>query len=419
MFGWSELALRSLSAIVAACAIIAGGLLVRRLFGTRAALTTLPFLGFAPFLLRYGFEIRMYALASLIGILATYVLVIAYQTKPGRYQWALYGLYSVLVALGIYTLYSLAFLWIAHFVWLFWMTRYQKKSLLKAPWIRAFALSVLLFLPWLPAFKAQLSNGALAAIAQQVNMDNLIGIVSFGFVYQPTWQLNGIMTLIVLFAVVVMAYFTIRAFKVIPEKDKPYLVLLAMYLLVPIVLVTLISLVRPLYVERYLAHVVIGGYLFVGVITWLNLQKASIKTWLIGGGLLSVMLIGVVQLSWAGNFNFQRLQTPAIKQAVASIPACDKGLTVFAADPYVAIELAYYLPNCQINFYSQTASLGGGYAPLSDSPLRVVDPARELSSSRKIYYSYYGQPESRMPPGLHRTASAVYGAMTVTTYSAE
>jgi len=419
MFGWGEFALRSLSVIVAACAVVTGGLLVRRLFGTRAGLVALPFIVFAPFLLRYGFEIRMYALASLIGILATYVLVIAYQTKPGRYQWLLYAFYGVLVALGVYTLYSLAFLWVTHLAWLIWMTRRDKQELIKAPWVRAFALSILLFLPWLPAFKSQLGNGALAAISQQVNMDNLIGIISFSSVYQPTWQLNGVMTLVVLFAIVVMTFFTIRAFKVVSKKEKPYLILLAMYLLVPVILVTAISLVRPLYVERYLSHVVIGGYLFIGVITWLNLQKVSIKKWFVSGGLLAVMLIGVVQLAWTGNFNFQRLQTPTVKQAAASIPACDKGYTIFAADPYVAIELSYYLPNCQINFYTQWSNLTGGYAPLADSPLRVVDPARELSSSRKIYYVYYGQPESTMPSNLHQVSSAMYGAMTVAAYSAQ
>jgi len=103
LFGWSEFALRSLSALAAGGAVVTAGLLVKKLFGVRAALVALLFVAFAPFLLRYGFEIRMYALASLIGIAATYVLLLATEAK-GRRQWLLYGFYAVLVTLGVLTL---------------------------------------------------------------------------------------------------------------------------------------------------------------------------------------------------------------------------------------------------------------------------------------------------------------------------
>lgn len=419
IFGWSELALRSLSVIAAGLAVFVGGLFVRRVFGIRAALVTLPFIVFSPFLLRYGFEIRMYSLASLIGILATYVLVIALQTKPGRYQWLLYGLYGVLVALGVYTLYYIALLWITHLIWLIWLARRQKQPIMSSAWVRAFALSVILFLPWLPAFVSQVGNGALAAIAQPLTIDNLAGIVSFAFVYQPAWQLSGLVSLLVLFVIIAVTIFTKRAFKIVTEKQRPYLILLVMYFLVPISFIALVSLIRPLYVERYLSQVILGGYLFVGVIIWLNLKRASKKVCYVAVGLFITMLVGVAQLAQVGNFNFQRLQSPMIKQAAQTMAECSKGTTIFAADPYVATELSYYLPSCQINFYSDTSVLKGGYAPLSNSPLRVADPARELSLSRKIYYVYYDQQKSAMPSELHQSAIASYSGLTVATYSEE
>jgi hypothetical protein len=108
-----------------------------------------------------------------------------------------------------------------------------------------------------------------------------------------------------------------------------------------------------------------------------------------------------------------------IKQAAPMLADCNKGTTIFAADPYVATELSYYLPSCQISFYSDTAILKGGYAPFSNSSLRVADPARELSLSRKIYYVYYDQQKSVMPADLHQSALTSYGSLNIATYSEE
>lgn len=418
VFGWGEFALRSLSVLAAGLAILFAALTAKRMFGAKVAITALPFIVLAPFLLRYGFEIRMYALASFIGIAATYVLIRALQTKQGREQWLLYGLYAVLVALGTYTLYYTVLLWVTHLVWLVWVSYRGEQSILRAPWLQAYGLSVLLFLPWLPAFVSQLGNGALAAISQPMTIDNLVGIVSFEFVYRPSWQLGALLSLVVLFVIVVLMVFVVRAFKKVPTKQRDYLALLAMYVAVPIAAVTLVSLLRPLYVERYLAHIAIGGMLFVGVIVAMNLQKAQFKTKTVVGLLVVILLAGVVQLASVGNYNFQRLQRPMTKQA-ALVPKCNANASVFAADPYVAIELAYYLPDCHIYFYSQTATLKGGYAPLSDSPLHVSDPSKELSSNRTIYYVYYGDQNVKMPASHTQTSLAEFDALRVATFSAE
>ena len=217
LFGWSEVALRSLSVLAMGGAVIFAGLLVKRLFGVRAALITLPFVVLAPFLLRYGFEIRMYSLASLIGVAATYVLVSALSAK-GRKQWVLYSIYAVLVALGVYTLYYLALLWVAHVVWLLWLWRREKRPLAKAPWLLALAGSVVLFLPWLPTFISQVGNGALAPISQAMTLENILGIISFGFVYQPVWQLTAAVSLLVLFVIITASYVVVRAFKAADKK---------------------------------------------------------------------------------------------------------------------------------------------------------------------------------------------------------
>jgi len=419
LFGWSELALRSLSVFAAGGAVAIGALLVRRMFGARAALAVLPFVAIAPFLIRYGFEIRMYALASLIGITATYALVRALETKDSRRQWRLYMLYAALVTLGMLTLYYTAVLWIAHVVWLVWLARSKKQPVMKQRWWLAYIGSALLFVPWLPTFVGQLSNGALAPISQALTVDNLVGIVSFAFVYQPSWQLTAFMSLVVVFVVAALVYFTTKAFQSASPKQKPYLLLLALYLAVPVAVVALISLARPMYVERYLAHVLIGGYLFVGVAVWFAVGKASMKCRVAAGALVAVLLVGVMQVAQVGNYNFQRLQKPEVKEAALALESCRDDKTILAADPYVAIELMYYMPSCDVNFYSQDPILRGGYAPLSESPLQVKNPEEELKTSHEILYVFYGEPTLKMPTGMKGAPVKDFGDLHVATFSAE
>lgn len=412
LFGWSEFALRSLSVLSMGGAIIFAGLLTKKIFGVRAALITLPIVAFAPFLLRYGFEIRMYSLASLIGIAATYVLVCALESKNKKQIQLLYGLYAILVALGMFTLYYMALLWIAHFLWLLGRSYSKKEPLFKVIWIRAYIASVILFLPWLPTFFSQVSNGALAPIAQSMTLDNLLGIVSFGFVYRPVWQLSPLLSLIILFVILTLGYLSVRAFQLVDKKQKTYLTMLAMYLLIPIAILALVGLFRPMYVERYLAHILIGASIFIGVAIALVTKKASRIVKALCVLLVAVFALGLVQLIQVDNYNFQRLQHPEVKQA-AVLMDCKLGSTILAADPYVAIELSYYLPSCPINFYSDTASLGGGYAPLSNSDLRIANPTTQLKSSKTIYYAHYGESSLTMPSNLLSTKQQVVGAMTI------
>jgi len=413
IFGWSEIALRSLSAIAMGGAIVFAGLLVKKIFGYRAAYFTLPFIVFSPLLLRYGFEIRMYAVAALIGIAATHVLVSAKLTKDIKRSKILYGIYALLVALGMFTLYYMALLWLAHFVWLAYQTYKDKEKLLKAKWLWAYGLSIILFSPWLIIFVKQMTNGALAAISQSMTLENLFGIVSFNFLYRPVWQLGALYSLLVVFVVALISYSSIRAFQLIDIKQKKYLSLLACYILVPVAILTLIGLVKPMYTERYLAHISIGGLMYMGVITAIITRKASWKIKLSSGLMIAILLIGVLQLLNVGNYNFQRLQKPEVKELTSAIKDCGEDVTVLAADPYVATELSYYLSSCKINFYSEYASLGGGYAPLSNSDLRIVDPKLELASSKKIYYIYYGDADLGMPANFTSVSSQTNGNLTV------
>ena len=97
---------------------------------------------------------------------------------------------------------------------------------------------------------------------------------------------------------------------------------------------------------------------------------------------------------------------------------CDNSATVLAADPYIAIELSYYLSDCQVSFYSPWPTLSGGYAPLSGSPLQVKDPANQLRDAKRIVLVYYGnEPSLQLPNMLTATSTQSFQNMKVTTYT--
>jgi mannosyltransferase len=112
-FGDSDLALRlpSLLAMVASAALIGG--LGARLAGPTAG--TLAGLAFAvlPSTSRYGAEVRPYALTVLVGCVATWLLVLAWE-RPTFVRWAGYGL--AVAVLG--SLHIVAVLLVAAHAWL-------------------------------------------------------------------------------------------------------------------------------------------------------------------------------------------------------------------------------------------------------------------------------------------------------------
>lgn len=410
MLGWSELALRSLSVLAFGGSVFVAGLLARKLFGNRAAVYTVTLAALAPLLIRYGFEIRMYSIASFIGVLATYILVLAREDKKKVWLWAVY---AVLVALGLVTLYYLAFLWVAHFIWLAYVDRKNLKKPAELRWLWAFVGAAVLFLPWLPKFLAQVNNGALASIGQPMNLEQMLGIVSFNSVYKPLWQVGVLETVVMIIIVAWFAWAYAKTFK--DKKTRQNLLLVTAYIAVPVAILMIVSLMRPMYVERYLSHVAIGLIMLVAVLVSYTTTKSKPRTqYLTGFIAVAILLVGTINLVRVGNFNFQRMQKPDIQNAATAIE-CNSA-SVVAADPYVATELSYYLNSeCEVRFYSEWQDLGGGYAPFSNSPMRIAEKDVPVLED-KLYYVYYGNPELNISQEYIKNSAHNYGGMTVEEY---
>ena len=417
LWNWNVFGLRLLSVMAYGGSIAVAALLGRRIFGSKAGMWMAGTIALSPLLMRYGFEIRMYAIASLIGITATYVMVLAIQANA-RKRYVLWAIYAALVVAGMYLLYYLALLWVAHVLWLLFMT-YLKKSisqLHKQPWVWAYIASVVPFLPWLPTFLKQMNNGALAPIGQQMNLENIIGIASFNTVYRPVWQVDIWVTPVVIAALVAVAYIVKQGLKMAKKAERHYLALLTMYILVPVVLLMLVSISRSMYVERYLSHIAIGLMALVGALIALSLRKKHTGTYLAIGIFAFSCVVGVGTLAGVGNYNFQRMAKPEVAAVSEVIGGCKKDTTVVAADPYVYIELAAYLPaSCDMYFYSEAQHLGGGYAPLDSSSRQLRNKKLQMKKPT-LYYVYYDEPQLTVAPEYEHSVTNTKNNLSITQY---
>ena len=377
-FGTQDLALRSLSVLFAATAVVVGLLLIKRIWGARTTLLALPFAVIAPFFLRYGFEIRMYALTALICVAATYVLVAAFAAQRTRSQWLWWTAYALLVAIGMYTLYYTALVWIAHFIWCIYMARRRSpairwRDMWKQPWLAAYSAAIVLFLPWLPAFFFQLHTVQNGFWIGPVDYTRVVSVASFFFSYLASWQLGPWQSLVFFGSVAAALYFIISAFRSSDKARRAYLVLLVLCSVVPVAVLYLASLppLKSVFVERYDIPAVLMTYLLLGAAVAITLRhRPSVLRMLAALGLLAVLVQGVVTLYHVGNFTFDQLDKPTAREIAAYLRQHTEGSEpIVTTGAYTYIELEHYLPNKNLWFYeAQQVGTAGGFAMLHSSP---------------------------------------------------
>ena len=392
LFGFGELSLRLSSVIPMFFAIILMAILLKRLFNK-------PFAGFAtlllclsPMLIRYGFEIRMYAMATMLAVLATIVLVLIEAEKNAKRRHLLQFAYATLVALGMLTLYYTIVIWLTHFAYLIWQTVKSKKSILRQEFWMMYILAVLLFTPWLFVAIKQFTNGALAQISEPMTVNNLLGVFSFNLLYKPIWQLDQIFGLLILGFINLFGVLLAKKIKN-KQKNTSFLIFMAAG---PLLVEILICLVKPMYVERYLVY---SAPFLIALIAYLVFDAQSKQRYFSMVYLFALVGFGIFNLIQVGNFNFQRMQKPDIREMATRISATSKKedksnqaiiaeLPILTDSPYEAIELGYYLPNNKIYFYAPYEELGGGYAPLNKSEFKIFNE-QDLKKFKCVRYVYY------------------------------
>ena len=393
LFGFEAMTLRVLSALFYSAAIGLMLLLISKLFNKRVAVMGFPILLLAPFLLRYGFEIRMYSLASLIAVVSTWVMYHAYKTNK-NWQWAVY---AVTVALGMYTLYTMAVVFVAQLIWLAVMTRKKKKNILKEKWILAYAGAVLLFVPWLPIAIRQMRDSGLPGVATTFGAEQLSEVLTYNILYKPASQMR-ILDWVLIIMVVGAAAWAIIALRKNRAFNKRGLGVIAglFGLSVAVWAVTASPLLDSnIYLERYTAQFVIFGYASLAVVLASYVETKGGR----GGSLTAymivafVMLIGINNLIYYGNFNFQRWERPNTRDVMdVAIEFCYE--TVVVDDPFVFIELDVYTPEgCNFKFFGKEEfRYHGGYAPLHLIDERRIANVVELTTDTVVMVSLTEEP---------------------------
>ena len=422
LFGFSEFALRSMSALFAAGTVTLALTLARKLFGTRVALIALPFVVIAPFILRYGYEIRMYSLVGFLGAAGTYALITARQTEKLRW-WVVY---AMIVALGMYTLYMSIVIWLAHAVWLVWMSVRSKQPILQWRWPLAFIGAIILFTPYVPTFIDQMAHSVLSGVGSEVTLTSLINITTLFLLFTPEQNVGGWLSLGIIMLFILLIPLLAQGWRQAKRTAyHPYIVLLLLLAGLPMLVFALLSLPprEPLFLPRYMAHVAVWVYMSMGVLAAYALidAKKAKQALFVVIITLSVLASGVVVLAQRGNYVFDRLYKPP-GQLIAtdfngsSGAGCNDQTTIAIDGPQEYIELLYYFERCDTRFVaSYDPEFRGGFAPLHSSKKRITSSA-ELSSQYVIVMHWEDAVNMTMDDRYELIETRDYGKYRVNTY---
>jgi mannosyltransferase len=386
-FGWSELSLRLSSMIPMAASVGLMVVVLRRLFNVRLALFVAPFLAFAPFIIRYGFEIRMYSLVTLLAVIGTWVFIRAHTSKS---KW-LWLLYACIIALSMYVLYMSMVVWMAHALWLIYDDlRNKRNPIFRQRWLY-YALAVLVFLPWLPVVRYQLDNSALPPYMTNVNFESFANLWFLMISYTPIWGANILLILCVLAIFAISGWLIVKIWRAADKNKQRGIVLLALGFVAAVIFYWYISLPPnpPRFVERYMVHVSIFFYAFVGVVAYLGYQaKQRIAALALGSLMLGLSLYGLVTMSIVGNYNYQRLQ-PTYAKTVKQAFGCNQ-TTFITSGAYGFIDMWYDFQGCDFRYFQPVdLTYIGGYAPINKLNTTARVKNSHGVSTKKVIFIYY------------------------------
>lgn len=387
VFGWSEFSLRMSSALPGALTVGLMIAILRRLFTAKTALASAPFLVLAPFLMRYNYEIRMYALVCFIGILATWLLLKARDSKSNIWWLG----YAAIIAIGMYTLYMSVVIWLAHALWLIYGDlKHRRNIFLQKHWL-FYGLAVAVFLPWLPIVDQQINNSALPPHVTNLSLEAVVNTFMLITSYTPIWQAAPVVIVGAMAIVILMVWLLIIIRR---RKDKEQwigvaLLLFGFFTAFAFYWYTSLPPNPPRYVERYAVHVSIFFYALIGVTAYMGYQTG--KRWqaiTLAIVTLALMCYGLASLYSIGNYNFQRVE-PVSAKSVREMYGCDN-TTYVTSGAYGYIDMWYDFQNCDFRYFQPVdLTYVGGFAPINKLNQAVRVKSMADVNAERIVFIYY------------------------------
>jgi mannosyltransferase len=313
VFGSSEAALRSLSALLGVALVGLTFLVGRKVFGAGVGLLAAFLVAINPFQIYYSQEARMYMLLAVIGAAATFFLLRLLEgwsirdqgsgirdSGSGR-RWSFVISHLALVicyALGLYTHYAFPFILVTHFlIVLVWTLVVHARWQHFIIWIGLVAAGGVLFLPWLPTAIRQITTWPATRVTVdggQMLLDTLRLYVAGPTL--PTAEATiailvcGLFILIGLWNPIGFDERRAEAHDPLPYSIR--LGSIVLWWLVPIALIFLFGLFK----ESYLKFFIVGSAAFC-----LLLARGMANAWGIGRGALAMPreLAGRRAAGWA------------------------------------------------------------------------------------------------------------------------
>lgn len=368
LFGSSVIALRGFSVVCGIATIILLYYLLRKIASENVARLATFFAAIGPFLVRYSDEMRMYSLAALLAVAATYLLVLALSSSNRRrYIW--WSLYGLVVAAGIYTQYFFILLIPVHIVYALYTHKWSIVKLISnRGWWLGNLIGAGLFLPWLPSMIGQLSRVQQGFWIPPTALDTIPNTISHFVTYDNA--LTPIFGYTLLVGLVLSPL-------LLPKKHRPNAWLLVGWLVVPIVAVTLLSLNRPVYLDRYFTY---SSPAFYALLALAIISLKPIIKW------QRELLVIAVSLSFIiGIMTVGAVATHKMGHGAAVVnQEYQQGDAIVSAELYTYFDFSYY------NRTGTTARLlsdepfgkYGEYSLLSDKPTIRIAKLSDISAPR-------------------------------------
>lgn len=389
-------------------------MLMRDLFGDRVATACMPMLMCGGFMLRYGYELRMYSPAMLLTAAGTVMLLHAVgviesrgrsprnaidgrddrrnirRFLDGHRRIAWWCAYAVTVTLGMLTLYLAAFVWLTHAIWL--AARSWRMGRLSAwRWLFAYIASVVLFLPWMPALLGQLGNSVLPPVRRRTNMSGVANAFDIMLLGMTEKELPSIVSLLVAAVMISIAGILIAEHwheqqpvsMSASQQSVEAAELIVMLFAVPTALLMTWSAVKELlsggygmFSVRYLSVVAPFFYATLALACVIAYRLRCRRAALVYVMVLAILFAGTIVYGVRGNHSFDRNDTPGSARLSQQVP-CSAAQPVVAQDEYTYIDAYWYYRDCPYYYFLEPDDVPerGGYAPLHGAAAQLKSVA--------------------------------------------
>lgn len=379
VFGHTDFAMRMLSTVLGAVAILFAFLWLKYKYGLRAATVGGFLLSISPIFIRYGQEMRMYTLVVAIVFAASFFLQLAIDN--GKKCWWI--IYAILVALGMWTHYFAALAWCAHVFYL--LKIYGKNFWTKKIWA-IYLLSVALFLPWMPSLYRQFSDVEQNGFwVSPVNISTITSYFTEGTFYMRADEIKNWLMIFASLVFLAIGFVLIR-------YRKQMSMLLAMAF-VPLALLLLLSMppLNPLFISRYVLFAMLAlpiafgvGLVFLANDSTKKTPRKKTKLWkkrliapILALLIMVSSIIGIASVYRKGNYNMDTGMKTVSKDVYESVISLDSGenLPIVSNSAWLYYDLAAYTseehPVLFIN--EKTSYKYGSTLPLKNSYFGRID----------------------------------------------